>query len=145
MLPLAGTSLGGRGGPKWRHYTVSESDFTAAAGNESITLFSLAAGETIHATIVKHSASFTGGVAADFTLEVGISGDEDKYTGQGTLDVFQAPGAAVFKFDDVVGAESFGGATDILITARCATDDVADVTAGAADIYVLVGEPTLIP
>lgn len=139
MRPVPGTNLVG-GMPKWRRFSVAESDFTAAAAQESITLFSLAAGEIIHSVKIKHSASFTGGTIADFTLEVGISGAEDKYAS--AFDVFQAAADTTFQLTDVVDSENHGSATDILVTARSASDDVADATAGAAEIWVLVSKAT---
>jgi hypothetical protein len=139
MRPLAGA---GAISPtlKWTKYSVAESDFTATAANESLTLFSLPALGVIHGVIIKHSTPFTGGAAADFTLEVGISGTETKYAG--AFDVFQAAGNTVFQISSTVGMENYGAATNILVTGRCATDDVADVTAGAAEIWVLTSEPT---
>jgi hypothetical protein len=125
---------------KWTKYNILESDFTAAAALETITLFSLPAMGIIHAVLIKHSTAFTGGTVADFTLEVGIAGTLNKYAA--AYDVFPAVGNTVFQLSTTVGMENAGAATNIELTARCATDDVADATAGVADIWVLTSEPT---
>ena len=121
--------------PYWTKYTVSEADFTAAAALESITLYTMVAGEILHAIKIKHSTSFTGGAVADYTLEVGIAGDTAKYAG--AFDVFQAVANNTFQLSFSGGAESHAAGTVIQVTARCATDDMADAAAGAADIWVL--------
>ncbi len=145
MLPLSGSTIAGRSGPYWTHYTVAETDFTAAAAFETIALFTLPIGGVIHSCVIKHSASFTGGTISDYTLEVGKTGNEDKYSGGAALDVFQAPAGIAYLLAFAADAENFAGAVTINVTARCASDDVADATAGAADIYVLLSEPLLIP
>ena len=122
---------------KWVKYTVSESDFTAAAASESITLFSLPAKGVIEGIYVKHNTAFSGGAVADYTVEIGISGDTAKYVP--AFDVFQAvadTAAARSGPHQVLELEAHTGATNILITARCATDDVADATAGSVDVWV---------
>ena len=139
MRAMPGTVVA-TGTPRWRKFTVVESDFTAAAASEAITLFTLDAGEIIHAVKIKHSTSFTGGTIADFTLEVGISGDSTKYAS--AFDVFQSVADTTFQLTSVFNSESHGSGTTIEVTARSASDDVLDATAGAAEIWVLVSKAT---
>ncbi len=139
MRQMAGTVIA-TGTPRWRRFSVIESDFTAAAASEAITLFTLSAGEIIHAVKIKHSTSFTGGTIADFTLEVGISGDSAKYAS--AFDVFQAAADNTFQLSSSFNSENHGSGTTIEITARSATDDVLDATAGAAEIWVQASKAT---
>lgn len=136
MIVVPGNNLSGRGGwIGWTKYTVDESDFTATAGQESITLYATLAGEVIHAVKIKHSEAFAGGAVADFTVEVGIAGNTNKYAA--AFDVFQAVGDTTFSITGTVGAESHAAGVAILCTGTCASDDVADATAGSVDIWVL--------
>ncbi len=123
---------------QWKKFTVLETAFTAAATSESITLFTLAAGEIIHATKIKHSASFTGGTLSAWTMEVGISGVEDKYGS--AFDTFQAAADTTFQISSVFGSENHGSGTTILLTARSTDDDVLDATAGSVDVWVLISK-----
>ncbi len=139
MRPVAGNDVVG-GFPSWRQITVAETAFTAAATSEAITLFTLGAGEVIHAVKIKHSASFTGGTLSAFTVEVGISGSSTKYAS--AFDVFQAAADTTFQLTDVVDSEDHGSGTTIEITARSVGDDVGDATAGSLDVWVLVSKAT---
>lgn len=139
MRQMPGT-VAATGTPRWRKFTIDESDFTAAAASEAITLFTLGAGEIIHAVKIKHSTPFTGGTIADFTLEVGISGNSTKYAS--AFDVFQAASDTTFQITNVFNSEDHGSGTTIEVTARSATDDVLDATAGAAEVWVLVSTAT---
>lgn len=136
MRQMPGTVVA-TGTPRWRKFTVSEGDFTAAATSEDIELFSLAAGGIIHAVKIKHSASFTGGGAGSVTLSVGISGNTTKYAS--AFDVFQAAGATTLQLSDSLNTENHGSATSIRVEA-VSDVNVGDLTAGSAEIWVLVSE-----
>ena len=125
---------------QWKKFTVAETAFTAAATSESITLFTLAAGELIHAVKIKHSVAFSGGALSAWTVEVGISGDSAKYAA--AFDTFQAVAATTFQATSVLGSEDHGSGTIIEITARSAGDDVLDATAGSVDVWVLISKAT---
>ena len=118
----------------WTKVTVAESAFTAAATSEDIELFSLPANCFIHRVHVKHSASFTGGSLASFTVKVGIAGTLDKYAA--AFDVFQAPGDTVFQDSSIFGLESHSSATSIRIEASSTVDDVVNATAGSVDVWI---------
>lgn len=123
---------------QWKKFTVVETDFTAAATSESITLFTLAAGEIIHSVKIKHSASFTGGTISAWTVEMGPAGDTDKYAS--AFDVFQASSDTTFQLSSSFGSENHGSGTIIQITARSTDDDVLDATAGSVDVWVLISK-----
>ena len=139
MRAMPGT-VAATGTPRWRKFSVSESDFTAAATSEDIELFQLGAGELIHAVKIKHSASFTGGLLSAFFLSVGIAGDLSKYAG--AFNVFQAAANDTFQVTDSFSSENHGAATSIRVEATSVDDDVVDATAGAAEIWVLVSKAT---
>lgn len=139
---LGGTTVTYAGSvPKWYKLTVSESAFTAGAASESVTLFSLPARGVIHGFYMKHSTAFSGGGIADYTLEIGISGDTVKY--MTAFDVFQAvadTAAARSGPATALELEAHTAATNILLTARCASGNVSAATAGSVDIWVLVSK-----
>ena len=124
--------------PKWTLFTVAESAFTAAATTESIELFVLPARGVIHKVVLKHTTAFAGGVLTAYTLSVGITGMETKYSA--AFDVFQATGDTVFSFDELADIEHFASTTSIKLTAVSTTDDVIAATAGSCDIWVLASE-----
>jgi hypothetical protein len=127
----------GLGLPIWHKYTISESAFTAASSTENIELFQLPAKASIHNIIIKHTTSFTGGSVTSFTLSVGVSGNLTKYAS--AYDVFQATGASNHQASNTFDMENYGAATSIRLTAVSAGGNVADVTAGTVEVYVLWG------
>lgn len=114
---------------------VPETAFTAAATEESIDLFQLPAGAIIQAMKVKHSAAFAGGAISAYTLSVGIAALTQKYLSN--FDVFSAPAATNDKVATSGDEESHDAATAIKITAKSVGGDVADVTAGSAEVWVV--------
>ena len=91
LVPVSGKAYGKavRGVPRWIKVTKTYTDLAAASLTNNIEVYSLPAGNVIHATKLKHSASFTGGTIASYTLSVGITGNLVKYLM--AFDVFQAP------------------------------------------------------
>lgn len=121
----------------WTKYTLTEAAFTAAAMNESVTLFTLPAGGVIHGVKIKHSTAFSGGGAAVVTISVGIVGNTTKYAS--AFDVFQATGATVYQLSTTAGGESHAAPTAIV--AELVSDvNVGDLTAGSVDIWVLTSK-----
>lgn len=138
MRQMAGT-VAATGTPRWRKFTVVETNFTAAATSEDIELFTLGAGEIIHAVKIKHSTAFSGGGATSFTLSVGITGTLTKYAS--AFDVFQAAADTTFQITQNFNTENHGSATSIRINA-VSDVNVSLLTAGAADIWILVSKAT---
>lgn len=137
MRPVAGTRVAVGGTHQWLKFSITEANFTAAATSEHIELFSLPAGGIIHAVKIKHSTAFSGGGAASVTLSVGIATDTTKYAS--AFDVFQATGNTTFQLSDSFNSENHGAATSIRVEA-VSDVNVGNLTAGAADIWVLVSE-----
>jgi hypothetical protein len=121
--------------PTWVKYTKAYSDFTDAGVFKEIALYTLPIAGVIHAVKTKHSTAFSGGGAAEATVEVGIAGNTDKYSP--AFDVFQAVAATAFQYTGVEMSESHTATTAITVTLR---SDVAlnTLVAGSVTIYLLV-------
>src|ERR1044071_9196410 len=88
--------------PIWRKYTVSYTDLQTAATTNNGTLFSLGAGEIIHATKTKHSTAFVGPSITALTISVGIVGTLAKYSA--AYDVVPAVSATAYQLSTTVGS-----------------------------------------
>lgn len=121
--------------PTWIKYTKTFAQLAAAATTNDIELLSLAAGGIIHAVKIKHSASFTGGAIAAYTLSVGISGTLNKYAAD--FDVFQATGATVQQLSTTVGTENHTTAVSIRLAATSTGDNLDQAGAGSVDVWIL--------
>jgi hypothetical protein len=122
----------------WRKYTVTFAQLAAAALTNDVSLFSLASKEMIRSVIIKHSAAFSGGLIATYTLSVGIVGNLVKYAA--AFDALQAAGDTV-KGTTLVATpqpESFANATDIRVAAVSSVGNLDAATAGSADIWIEV-------
>ena len=127
---------GDRTTPRWRKFTVAESDLTDADGSEDITLVALTQYEKVIGLSIKHSARFTGGTLSAMTVSVGVSGSETYYSG-GVHDIFQATGDAVKLDVTGFGSPTMASAGHTVIAQFLSTgDDVADATAGSVDIWI---------
>lgn len=119
---------------RWVKVTKTFSDLAAAALTNNIEVYSLPAGGVIHAVKIKHSASFTGGAIATYTLSVGITGTLAKYAA--AFNVFQAPGATVQQISSTVGTENHTAATSIKLAATSTVGTLDAATAGSVDIWL---------
>jgi hypothetical protein len=124
--------------PMWRKYTVGYADLSAAATTNNGTLFSLGAGEIIHATQIKHSAAFVGASVTALTISVGIAGTLAKYAA--AYDVVPAVSATAFQLSTTVGKESHTAATAIKWAAVATGANLSVLTAGSVDIWVFVSK-----
>lgn len=129
--------------PAWVKVTKSHADFTAASFSQSITLYTLAARQVLHAVIVKHSAAFSipGGGFTTYELSVGVAGDPGRY-----VNAFDATGApADTNYTDSRGNANlpevpvtFAGTTIELYAETDGHLDLDDSTAGSVDVWLLV-------
>lgn len=122
--------------PAWTKYTVTYAQLSAAALTNDIQLFSLGARQTIHAVVIKHSASFTGGAIATYTVSVGIAGTLAKYAS--AFNVFQAPGNTVLQSSGGTFTENTVAATSVRVAAVSTVGNLNAATSGSVDIWVLV-------
>lgn len=122
----------------WAKYTKTYSQLSAAAMTNDVELLSLPARGVIHAVVIKHSASFTGGALADYTVSVGIAGTLNKYAS--AFNVFQAPGNTTLQTSNSLFSENYGAATSVRIAAASTTANLSDATAGSVDVWVLTSK-----
>lgn len=125
---------GGASGPTWTKYTVSTADLGDSNPTQAITLFTASAEEIIDNVIIKHSAQFTGPALNTCTVEVGVSGDTEKYAP--AFDLTQAVAASARESTNVVDIEPSSVAVQALVTADINVDLL---TAGSVDIWVQHG------
>ena len=124
--------------PQWQTYTVPYGSFTAAGLTESITLFTLAAGQMIHNVVISHTASFTGGSISAYTVSVGIIGTLAKYAN--AFNVFQAPATTLGQVSSNPGMEDTANPVSIKITATSVGGNLNTAAAGSVTIKVLVSQ-----
>lgn len=123
--------------PQWIHVgQLTFSSFATASTSNSIALFQLPASGVISGVRIKQSASFTGGSISAYTLSVGDAGAASAYSS--AYDVFQAPGATVYKLAQPFGGESATAFTTINVTATSTGANLSAATAGSVDIWCLV-------
>jgi hypothetical protein len=122
--------------PVWIKYTLTYDQMAPNGFTYSAPLFTLPPKGVIHAVKIKHSAAFTGGLIASYTVSVGISGNLTKYAA--ASNVFDAPGDTNFDLSSTVGGESHADAgTQIYAAATSTTGWLSDATQGSVDIWVL--------
>lgn len=122
------------GSAVWTKYTIPYTAFTAASMFQSVPLFTLPARGVIEGVVIKHSSGFAGGGLTGFTVEVGVTGDEDRFAT--AFNVFQVPGSSVAKSSAQQSIEDFASTTPVLVTGRSAAANVNAVTIGSVDIWV---------
>lgn len=120
---------------KWSRYTIEATDFTASANTETIDLFTLPALTEIQKIIIKHTTAFSGGTSTAFTVEVGITGETDRYAS--AFDVFQTVANDTFLNSTMSFIENFASTTAVKITANSTGDTLDNISIGSVDIYVL--------
>lgn len=122
-------------GMAWQSYTFSYTDLAAAALANSITLATLLPKQMLHAVVVKHSASFTGGAIASYRVSVGVTAAPARYS---TLfDVFQAPGNSVAIASTSGNVENFAANTTLLLSAVSTGANLNAATAGSVTVWLL--------
>lgn len=117
--------------------SMTEADLTDADGSQALSIGTIPAGATVLGVAIKGVTAFSGGVASDLTIDVGDATDVDAL-----VDGANAFGAAVINGNASAPAGAYPNkyyatATELFATFICGSDDVADLTAGAATIEVL--------
>ena len=135
VTPVWGNS--GSGELSWTDYTFVYSDFNVApSAFEQQVIVPVSVGSYIHSIKQKHSTAFSGGTISAYRTEVGLT--YPKTGNFATLfDVFQTPGATVFK-DSNRGATL---PTTLFINAIVTGGFTSDATAGSVTVSVLTSNP----
>lgn len=120
--------------PRWRKITIPYTSLSSGASVFAVTAITLQAGEGIDSVILHHTSAFGGGSITSYTVEVGQSGNSDKYAVP--FDVFQASGNAVRDTASFMDVPNFGATTDITVTARSVGGALSQATAGSLDVYI---------
>lgn len=113
--------------------TLSYEDFSAAGLTRTVTVRTLAANRTLFSILVKHNTAFSGGSVSAVTLDIGISGDDDRFIT--SFSVSQAVSASAQ--DSIITVYYPAVATDITVTATSVGGDLNTLTAGSVDLYFL--------
>ena len=121
--------------PRCQTYSVSESDLTAAAATQDVTLFQLPARGVISGVTTKHSTPFVGGSLTGMTVSVGDSSGTTAYAA--AFDIFQAASDTTF-LDSALFKSTTFAAREVLARFTATGDDVQNVTSGVVDITACV-------
>lgn len=124
----------------WQKITKTCADFSAAGLTNDIEILSLPAKSILHAVVVQHTASFTGGTIATYTISVGVTGNLVKYLA--VSNVLQAPGnTVVFPAASVTplspSPEDMGASISIRASAISTVGLLNAATTGSVDFYLL--------
>ena len=127
-------NVGAMFGGGWTKYTLSTDDLTAAALTQSITLYTTGTEEIISGAIIKHSVAFSDGGAPTVSVEVGVSGETDRYSPP--YDIAQAVSDTARQATNVLDLEPSPIAIEALFTSSVNVDTL---TTGSVDIWVKSG------
>lgn len=107
--------------------------FTAAALSEQLAAFNLDAKEVIQDVIIRPTTAFSGGGATSVTMSFGITGNSTKYFPV-PYDVTQNSNVGHYR-NTLILPDSWSAETSLFIELTSDVN-VADLTAGVAEIYV---------
>ena len=134
-IATAGTAVEAQASIWSAPYNLVFGDFSAAALTKEVTLFSLAAKQIPEAFIIKHSTAFSGASISALSMEIGITGENDRFLA--AFDVFQTAGGTVFAAQaSTLDIQSFTGATNIIIKATSVGANLSALSAGVLDVWV---------
>ena len=119
---------------------IPYTSFQTASTTNSIALFTLAAGEIVHAVKIKHSTAFAGGAIATCTLSVGKSGENDRYAS--AFSVMGAVSATNYFIDQRMVGESHTATTAVTATMVSTGANLSALTAGVVDIWAYLSTAT---
>ena len=119
-------------------HTFTEADLTAAAATETLDLgyYRLPGGSTIVGVDMYAYTPFTGGTISDFTVDIGSSADPDAIVDGADLYAGAVAGGVSSMPAGIRPNKFFDSTTQLTAKFDCASDDVADATAGAVTIDV---------
>ncbi len=121
---------------KWVKITKDYIDFATAGLTNTISIYTPADNETIHAVILNNSAAFTGGLIATYTISVGYGAAHTMLLLDAS--VFTVPvNASVSNFSPLYILQS---SADVNATAISTVGNLNAATNGSVDIYLLVGQ-----
>lgn len=131
--------------PTWSSaISKSHTDLQTANTDNNIEIYSLPAKGVVHGVVMKTTTAFAGTGILTYTLQVGITGNTSKYISS-AYDAMAAVSNTNFAVSDngmstpLPRPENFGAATSVRLRAVSAGANLDQSTAGAVDIYLLIG------
>jgi len=122
--------------PRWRKFSFTYSNFTAAGLSEAITAVALEAGAVIHQTVLDVTQAWVIPGMSTLDLELGIAAAAGKYSGSTHRDG-ELVGTGIYAPAATDGLESMSASTNITLKATSDAGNLNAATAGAVDVYVL--------
>ncbi len=111
--------------------TLSYSNFQTASLTNTITARTLPQNRSLFSLLVKHSVAFAGGAISSVKLDIGISGDDDKFISQ--FSVTQAVSDSAQ--DSTLCLYAPFAATGITVKATAVGANLSALTAGSVTLY----------
>lgn len=122
-----------------RKVSIAYDDFTAAGLSESITAFALSPGEFILGSCLHVTTAWVIAGMSTLDLELGIAADPDKYSGSTHTDGESTNDGDYYDGPANAKLESMASAVNILIKATSDAGNLDTASAGAVDLYIIVG------
>lgn len=121
-----------------RRFKVSKvfGDFSAASLEKNIEIFVLPIGFELSKMTVRHENAWAGTGITDVEIEVGISGEFDRYVDP--FNIFQAVGNKIFSHNVLNKVEDFNITTSIKANMRSIGAFLDQLTAGTIDFYIYI-------
>ncbi len=121
-----------------RRFKVSRvfGDFSTASLERNIEIFVLPVGFELSKMTVKHENSWAGAGITAVEVEVGISGEFDRYVDP--FNIFQAVGNKLFSPNELNKLEDFGVTTSVKANVRSIGANLDQLTAGTLDFYIYI-------
>lgn len=116
----------------WEKFYIEFSAFTAEAAFETILLKSIPSSSIFMGVRLTPEEAWGGGSITAVTLELGVTGDEDKFLS--AFNVEGSPSAFGFNWDPM--AIGWGSTVPMKVTVRTTGGNVSDLEAGAATFQV---------
>lgn len=125
-----------------RQLVMTQADLTDADGSQALNIGAVLPANSRILGVEIHSVTpFSGGSVADFTVDIGTSGDPDALIDGADLYASAVDGQAATRPLGIAPNKLFVSAgAQIIATFACGSDDVKDATAGGCTIDVLFAQ-----
>lgn len=112
-------------------------DFADGSTQKDIVIFTLKAGRKLLEFVLKHEDAWGDGGAniTEVTVEIGIVGDEGKYTFE-PFDIFIAPGDDELTNEEPNAIEDWNNDVDIIMRITAVGDNLDQLTTGSIDLFI---------
>lgn len=121
--------------PGYTKYTKVYGDFSDPSTSKTLSLFTMAAGSTVAAVVIKHSVEFTAPGMTFATAEVGVTGNNGQFIAG--LDVKQTVSDTAFSTAPLSpGYYNFAG-IGVTVTLTTGGANLNTLTGGSLDVWVL--------